>query len=310
MSTEAAAGADGETPGAATAAYAAPGWSDFTTLRYRLAFVRWWLANLPDFFRRVDNWPVVAARIGLSSANVRPGPIVTKLRDGTTIVVPASRAAWWPTFEMFCADAYRLADLGQLPVGPGEVVLDVGAHVGTAAVLLGRQFPDATIVAYEPNPEAFSYLAENLEANAVRSLAHAAGVSSASGRTTLFGGQSASCEASTTAKVPGSEVEVEVVSFDAAVAAAPGPVRVVKLDCEGAEHAILAGASPSSWSDVELVLLEYHALPGTELGWASLERSLHALGFKTLWHEPFSWQPTLGMAAFRRFAPPGAPVQS
>jgi len=275
-------------------------WSDFATLRFRLEFVKWWLANLPQFFAQVRNWPVVVARILLSSVNVRPGPIVSKLRDGTKIVVPPSRAAWWPTFEMFCADAYRLKHLRGITVAPGEVVLDIGAHVGTAALLLARQFPDATLVVYEPNPEAFRYLVENLDANGVRSIANAAGVARSDGRTILWGGQSASCEASTTAEVPGTSVEVDVVGFDHVVAAAPGPVRVVKIDCEGAEHDILATSSPTAWADVELVLLEYHVLPGTLLGWDSLEASFRGLGFRTIWHEPFPWQPTLGMAAFRR----------
>lgn len=266
--------------------------------------------NLVSFVRRlsvhVANWPEVLGRLVLASAHVGRGEITTRLRSGQVLVSPPSRPAWWPAFELFVEDVYRLSGLSDVEVGPGEVVLDLGAHVGASAVQFASRWPDATIVCVEPNPETFAYLERNVAQNGVRAVLHEAAVGAADGQTTLFGVDDGSCEASTSVAMPGSSREVVVASFERLVREAPGPVRVVKLDCEGAEHEVLAASTPALWQDVEAVLLEYHRTGGEESEWAEVERRFFALGFETRWQMPFAWYPGLGMAGLRR-RPEGAP---
>lgn len=61
-------------------------------------------------------------------------------------------------------------DFESLAVSPGDVILDVGAHVGVVSTWLARRFPDAFIVACEPFPETFGLLTANLVANRVRNV--------------------------------------------------------------------------------------------------------------------------------------------
>ena len=259
---------------------------------------------LASFLRRlpgaVENWPEVLARLSLSSAGVKRGDITTRLRSGTTIVSPPSRPAWWPIFEMFVEDVYHLSGLGDVRLGEGDVVLDLGAHIGAATLLFAGRWPAASLVCVEPNPATFSYLEANLRANATRAVARNEAVGAADGTTTLFGVDEASCEASTSTHRPGSSLEVPVVAFERLMAEAPGPVRVVKLDCEGAEHEVLAASSPELWRDVEVVLLEYHRTEDPESTWPATEARVRALGFETCWQMPCDWYPGLGMAGFRR----------
>jgi FkbM family methyltransferase len=256
------------------------------------------------FLRRltstVRNWPAVLGRLVLASARIRPGDITTRLRNGVTIVSPAARPSWWPTFEMFAEDVYHVCDLSDVSLAPGDVILDVGAHIGTAAVLLARRWPDATLVCLEPNPHTFAYLERNLSANGVRSKAFNEAIGAADGTATLFGADEASCEASTSFQVGGSSREVAVAAFERVMREAPGPVRIVKLDCEGAEHEVLEASTPELWSDVEVVLLEYHRTSDPQSTWPAIEERFGKLGFETVWEMPFPWYPGLGMATLRR----------
>lgn len=262
-------------------------------------------ASAASFGRRlagcVSNWPEVLVRLVLASLGVKArGDIRTEFRNGVTIVSPPSRPAWWPAFEMFVEDVYHLGELDDLELDSGDVVLDLGAHIGTSAVLFGLRWPAATVVCVEPNPVSITYLRRNLEHNHVRSVVHGQAVGAVEGTTTLFGVDSASCAASTSFAVPGARRDVPVVTFDRLVAGAPGRVRVVKLDCEGAEHDVLASASPQAWRHVEAVLLEYHRTDDPASGWPGAEARLNELGLEARWHMAFDWCPGLGMAGFRR----------
>lgn len=262
-------------------------------------------SNLVAFGRRLSetvvNWPSVLARLSLASIGVRGGgDIRTELRGGAVIVAPPSRPAWWPTFEMFAEDVYRLSSLGSLALVDGDVILDLGAHIGTAAVLFARRWPDARLVCVEPNPGTFAYLKENLSRNGVNAVALNEAVGAADGRTTLFGIDDASCEASTSVAMSGGSAEVPVAGIARLFADAGGRVRLVKLDCEGAEHEVLAASSSELWSDVEVLLLEYHRTPDPASEWPAVEARVNELGLATLWHMPFTWSPGLGMAAFHR----------
>ncbi|MGO9560937.1 MAG: FkbM family methyltransferase [Acidimicrobiales bacterium] len=263
--------------------------------------------NIASFTRRmietVANWPTVLLRLGLASVGIKRGDIKTRFRDGVSIVAPPSRPAWWPTFEMFVEDVYHLCDLDDFKLGPDDVILDLGAHIGTSAVLFARRWPEATIVCVEPNPETFSYLERNIAKNNVRATLLNEAIGGVDGHTTLFGVDEASCEASTTVHLGGASREVPVASFERLMREAPGQVRIVKLDCEGAEHEVFAASTPELWSDVEVMLLEYHRTDDPASEWPATEARVNDLGFETKWQMPFDWYPGLGMAGFRRKRP-------
>ena len=64
--------------------------------------------------------------------------------------------------ETVVDDSYRLRELdGTAPAA----IVDVGASIGDFALWAGRRFPEATVLAFEPNPRWFALLAENVRAN-------------------------------------------------------------------------------------------------------------------------------------------------
>jgi FkbM family methyltransferase len=93
-------------------------------------------------------------------------------------------------------------------------------------------------------------------------------------------------------------VEVPTTTFDAAVAAAPAPPDVVKMDCEGGEYALVYGSAPELWESVTHVVMEYHPVEGES--WEKLRAWFADAGLHVVRHE--SDRPGLGTAWLTRRA--------
>jgi hypothetical protein len=76
---------------------------------------------------------------------------------------------------------------------------------------------------------------------------------------------------------------VQTTTFDTAVAEAPGPVDVVKMDCEGGEYELIYASSPASWASVRRVVLEHHPVEGES--WDALRSWFEAVGLRVVRHE-------------------------
>lgn len=134
---------------------------------------------------------------------------------------------------------------------PGDVFVDGGAHVGlftlVAADIVG---PEGKVFAFEPHPETFRRLQRNVELNGLRNVElhpEALGKEKGTAPFTLLHGDHApwSHLGDATETTEASVVEVRVVSLPEAIPVALWPrVRLIKLDLEGGEVAVLEGARP------------------------------------------------------------------
>lgn len=66
--------------------------------------------------------------------------------------------------EEFSRDLYQLRSR---PFHAGDVIVDVGAHIGAVAIILARLHPTTRLIAYEPSGHNFAMLQENLRLNHV-----------------------------------------------------------------------------------------------------------------------------------------------
>jgi FkbM family methyltransferase len=134
-------------------------------------------------------------------------------------------------------------------------VVDVGANVGYSVVYFARLFPQAKIIAIEPNPINLKALTRNVELNALQNrvivLKVAAGTSD--GTIYLVDRGAASF---TTADVELSGVKVSVADIFKQLAAER--IDVLKIDCEGAEYPIIMDDRFAALEAATL-LLEWHA---------------------------------------------------
>lgn len=128
---------------------------------------------------------------------------------------------------------------------PGDVYVDVGANLGLFVLIAARQVGAAgRVVAFEPNPEIVIRLQENIALNALPNVTvvpkacwHCSGAASLFGFADGNVGEASMGQRSD--KQVGREFTIETVRLDDVVT---GPVRMLKLDVEGAEAGALAGA--------------------------------------------------------------------
>lgn len=83
---------------------------------------------------------------------------VVRLRD-----IPGSPWAA-DVLDEFARKMYGITDLA---FAPGDVALDIGAHIGGVSVVLALLHPDIRIVSYEPSSSNFAMLCANLEENGI-----------------------------------------------------------------------------------------------------------------------------------------------
>lgn len=146
------------------------------------------------------------------------------------------RIGWTP--EARCQRILR-----RVPLQPGDVTVDCGANVGDMTAILARN--GATVHAFEPNPHAYAVLAAKFvgQPNVV---CHNAAVGTSAGRLALYlhknsdqdevlwsNGSSLLADKPNVSRAR--SVEVDVVDLAEFLQSLSEPVKVLKIDIEGAE---------------------------------------------------------------------------
>ena len=210
-------------------------------------------------------------------------PRTVEVADGYTFPVDAGTLIGW-AIRFFGTYEPEVRDQIRRRLGTGDVAIDVGANVGWHALLMAAIVgPRGRVFAFEPNPTTRARLeravAENgftqisVEPFAVSNRCGAAG----------FDAPAAGQFWDGTGRLTGDgSSQVECVTLDAFVAERTlGRVALVKIDVEGWEPAVLAGAERVI-ADRPLVLFEYDAAYIARCGGsgAALAAWLRSRGFE------------------------------
>ena len=256
----------------------------------KLAYEARRVAQTPRAF---SNWPSLLTGLVREKVGRGPATLTFETRSGQRLTAPNVPGARLPAYEQYAEDGYRLEwFLGRLRHQPIHV-FDVGAHVGTFACHLAEVHPTATITCFEPSAGTAEYLRRNIEQNGLADRVEVieAALTGETGTALFDDHGGASVHSGLVQGHPvddphtsGTKVEVRTLGFDDAVAAAPGPVTVVKLDCEGGEYQMAYRSSPASWAGVERVVLEYHDLP--DESWAELRAWFASIGLHVVGQRP------------------------
>jgi FkbM family methyltransferase len=229
-----------------------------------------------------SNWFDVLRDMASEKVGRGPDTLTFRTRTGLRIDAPNQPGSRVPIYEIFAEDCYHfdwfLGALAQRPIQ----VIDIGGQMGTFACRLAQINPGASIVSYEPSSTSASFLRRNLDQNhfadrvsvVQKALAGTIGFAEfednggGSGQNHLVMNGGGPETQSTT--------RVETTTFDAAIAALPASVDLVKMDCEGGEYDLVYASSPASWESVQRLVIENHRVPGQS--WTELRAWLEGVG--------------------------------
>jgi FkbM family methyltransferase len=140
------------------------------------------------------------------------------------------------------------------------VILDIGAHVGSAARYFAQRYPAARIVCIEPTPESFELLTENTRhlKNVER---HNLAFAERAGVLPIWRGKLTSGQNSAVRNEENGEQSFEaqaVAPLDFCATHGLGKISIVKIDVEGLELQILRNLQPVL-RQVDIFYVEYHS---------------------------------------------------
>lgn len=160
--------------------------------------------------------------------------------------------------EVIVGDCY-LMSLIQNVYCPA-VIVDIGAHIGTFSVLARKMWPDASIIAVEPEPENVELLTANLcKYNNMQivdgAVVYTEGKVLYIGKTAT-GGNYMYDQAAKYNQELYYKADYMVKSFK--LREITPQVDCLKMDCEGGEYEILEHETPALLTQLKITLGEYH----------------------------------------------------
>lgn len=183
---------------------------------------------------------------------------VKRVISGQPIRFPARWSRYYPSEY----DPPKFAFL-RAHCRPGDVVLDVGAHIGLFSILMARLVgPTGRVFSFEPTPLTRQVLEQTVRLNGCEEVVEvrAEAVAGSSGTAVLYDTGDALSNANSLVHGLRSvlEIPVKTVTMDEFVAARALEVRCIKVDVEGAELEVLAGAARTIRNSRPAVELELH----------------------------------------------------
>jgi FkbM family methyltransferase len=234
-----------------------------------LSRISYYLSSVSTILTGVENWSqIIGTVLGNRSS-------VIKLKDGSQFKVRTPMDVW--IIKETCLDKdYERASVS---IQDGWTVIYIGAGLGDFTVNVARLHPRSTVYAYEPFPESFALLTENLRLNGVTNVnAYPYAISDRDGAIALD--VTSSVEAVQRSTATSSDgLRVKSLALDS-IFEQSGLQRCdfIKADCEGAEFDIFLSASPDTLAKIKHICLEYH--DGVTAHWhPELAQHFQARGF-------------------------------
>jgi FkbM family methyltransferase len=162
--------------------------------------------------------------------------------------------------EIFINESYRWISEEKKPL-----ILDVGANIGVSCLYFKSKFPDARIICFEPDPNAFELLCMNIEVNQLKDIEPIqAAISNDDGFANFYGQVDelhTDARGNSLVEIWGMQrdssqkIVVKVLSLKKFL---NERVSLLKLDVEGSEELILKDIK-QLMDNIEAIFLEFHA---------------------------------------------------
>ncbi|MEV6569276.1 FkbM family methyltransferase [Streptomyces kronopolitis] len=212
-----------------------------------------------------------------------------QVADGVSFFVPQAHGALFSEIDFIYREIFveRTYLMHGIRLSDSPRIVDVGANVGLFSLFVKQEFPDATILAFEPVPATHQALLKNLDSHGVKNVdARRAAVGrqhedrvrftfypALPGNSTRYPeqkkvGQELAVDQigqeAVDRMMAGVEVEAEVHRLSDTLRewAPDGPVDLLKIDVEGAELEVMEGLDARDWQRVQQAVIEVQDLDG------------------------------------------------
>ncbi|MBN2003872.1 MAG: FkbM family methyltransferase [Anaerolineae bacterium] len=212
--------------------------------------IGYYLSSVPTILGQIRNWYVCFGLL------LNRQPVVIRLRNGCRFKVRSLMDVW--VVKETCLD--RDYEANAIPIRDGWTILDIGAGLGDFAISVAYEHPRCQVYAYEPFPESYRLLEENIGLNATNNvIAAPIAVGAKSGQMTLFATGAAVQHTTTSVSGQAETIAVQGLSLDDVFEEnALTTCNFLKMDCEGGEFDILLNASETTLEKIGNICLEYH----------------------------------------------------
>ncbi len=223
-------------------------------------FIRMYSYYLLSIFKLLIGFynPVLLAKIFLNPRDSQ----VKEVRLRTSGLEFRVRGAMdvWSIKETFLDRFYEKYGF---TIQPGWKILDVGAGIGEYTVFAAVMRPESQVFSFEPFPQSFALMQENLRLNRVSNAqAFDQAIGGATGEMVLdlAGGEPLQFQSFRTQAAPvGKGLSVSALSLaDAFAMLELETCDLLKLDCEGAEYSILFDTPRTVLQLIQRIVMEYH----------------------------------------------------
>jgi FkbM family methyltransferase len=169
---------------------------------------------------------------------------------------------------------------------PGDVFVDVGGNEGYFSILAGSKVKDGLVFCIEPQWRLLSVIKRNIELNSVPCVSiHNVAFSDKKGFAELFLRPSTNTGASSFFrhwKLGGTSQRVQTITLDEFVAGKSlKRIRLIKIDCEGAEGLVIKGAGNCLQNQVfDFLVVDYHSQIKSESACDDVHAQIRSAGYQ------------------------------
>jgi FkbM family methyltransferase len=214
----------------------------------------YYLASIFSLITGIREWPLVL-RIFLSLPT--PDKKTITLRKTSLRFQVRGKMDIWSIKETFLDRFYEKFGV---PIQDGWKIVDIGAGIGEYTLFAACGYPGNSVHAYEPFPESASLLTINRELNQAAGIKiFPAAVGGQPGTAILDLTSGEPLQFSTEAKQSSADaLRVPVIPLAEVLDRIGHSCDVLKMDCEGAEYAILFQTSDEIFASINHIIMEYH----------------------------------------------------
>ncbi len=212
--------------------------------------IKYYLSSVPTILGQISNWHICFELL------LNKKPVVIRLRKGCQFKVRSLMDVW--VVKETCLD--RDYEANATAIQDHWTIIDIGAGLGDFAISVAYAHPTCRVYAYEPFPESYKLLEENIALNVTCNvIAAPIAVGAQSGEMTLFATGTAVQHTTTQASGSAEAISVQGLCLDDVFALnALTTCDFLKMDCEGGEFDILFNASAATLEKISHISLEYH----------------------------------------------------